>query len=107
VELTAAGRRFLPHAIDWLRDNPTQFACFGLDWPVPADAGIRVVPLDPAPCYLWSLVWREADQHPLLPVLEGAIRKGQNEGWLAFGPERDWLPDPDLDDLRRSDAEGG
>jgi hypothetical protein len=107
VELTAAGRRFLPHAIDWLRDNPTQFACFGLDWPVPADAGIRVVPLDPAPCYLWSLVWREADQHPLLPVLEGAIRKGLNEGWLAFDPERDWLPDPDLDDLRRSDAEGG
>ena len=97
----------LEHAIDWLQANPTQFACFGVDWPIPAGAGIRVVPLDPAPCYPWSLVWREADQHPLLPVLQDAIQQGQTQGRLAYDPEHDWLPDPDLAGLHLSHTERG
>jgi DNA-binding transcriptional LysR family regulator len=91
----------LESAIDSLRADPTRFACFGAGWPIPANAGIRLVPLDPAPCYLWSLVWREANQHPLLPrLLERAAQTNQRERWLAYDPEHDWLPNADLAELR-------
>jgi DNA-binding transcriptional LysR family regulator len=92
----------LEHAINQLRANPTQFATFGVDWPIPAGAGISLVPLDPAPCSLWSLVWREANPHPLLALLaERVTEVGRGEGWLDFDPEHDWLPEADLACLRR------
>ena len=93
----------LEDAIDQLRRDPTRFATFGADWPLPAGAGIRLVPLDPAPCYLWSLVWREANPHPLLPLLlERVHQLGRTDGWLAYDPDHDWLPDVDLAELPRS-----
>ena len=92
----------LEHAIDRLRGDPRRFALFGGDWPIPSDAGIRLLPLDPTPCYLWSLVWREGDRHPLLGrLLQRAVETGRMEGWLAYDPQRDWLPDDDLAGLRR------
>jgi hypothetical protein len=92
----------LEHAIDQLRCDPRRFALFGGDWPIPTDAGIRLLPLDPTPCYLWSLVWREGDRHPQLELLlQRAIETGRTEGWLAYDPQRDWLPDIDLAGLRR------
>jgi DNA-binding transcriptional LysR family regulator len=117
AELLGAGRRFadhfgipvdsggqnlgLEHAIDQLRRDPRRFALFGGDWPLPAEAGIRLLPLDPTPCYLWSLVWGEGNQHPQLGLLlERAVHAGRTEGWLAYDPQHDWLPDPDLAELR-------
>jgi hypothetical protein len=73
-----------------------------MDWPIPAQAGITLVKLDPAPCCLWSLVWRHGDQHPLLEVLlDLALQVGQTEGWLTYDPQHDWLPDADLAELHR------
>ncbi len=91
----------LEHAIDQLRCDPRRFILFGVDWPIPTDAGIQPIPLDPTPCYVWSLIWREGDRHPLLGRLrQRAIETGRSEGWLAYDVERDWLPDIDLADLR-------
>jgi DNA-binding transcriptional LysR family regulator len=92
----------LEHAIGELRRDPRRFSLFGTDWPIPAEAGIRLVPLDPTPCSLWSLVWREGNQHPLLGLLlELAVQTGRSEGWLAYDPPRDWLPETALTSLRR------
>jgi DNA-binding transcriptional LysR family regulator len=92
----------LEHTIDQLRRPPYRFILFGADWAIPDRAGIRLIPLDPTPCYLWSLVWREGDRHPLLGRLrQRAIETGRTEGWLAYHAERDWLPEHDLAGLRR------
>jgi DNA-binding transcriptional LysR family regulator len=103
VQVDQEGRNLgLEYAIDRLRQHPTLFAFFGADWPMPADAGIRVIPLDPAPCYLWSLAWREANPHPYMSqLLEHVEQLGRADGWLAYDPEHDWLPDVDLAQLRR------
>lgn len=88
--------------IGQLRSRPGRFTLFGIDWPIPAQAGIALIQLDPAPCCLWSLVWRQGDQHPLLDVLlDRALQTGQTEGWLAYDPQHDWLPDIDLAELHR------
>jgi DNA-binding transcriptional LysR family regulator len=103
IPLDTAGHNLgLEHAIDQLRRHPQRAMLFGVDWPLPTGAGIRLIPLDPTPCCLWSLVWHEGDRHPLLGRLrQRAIETGRTEGWLAYDPEHDWLPDPDLADLRR------
>jgi DNA-binding transcriptional LysR family regulator len=91
----------LEHAIDQLRRPPHRFILFGADWAIPDRAGIRLIPLDPTPCYLWSLVWRAEDRHPLLGRLrQRAIETGRTQGWLAYHAGRDWLPEPDLAELR-------
>ncbi len=103
IPLDTSGHNLgLEHAIDQLRHHPHRVILFGADWPIPDRAGIRLLPLNPTPCYLWSLVWREGDRHSLLGLLrQRAIETGRTEGWLAYDAERDWLPDPDLADLRR------
>jgi hypothetical protein len=78
----------LEHAVDQLRRDPRRFALFGRDWRVPAEATIRLISLEPTPCYLWSLVWREGDRHPLLGLLQQAVATGRTEGWLAYDPAR-------------------
>jgi DNA-binding transcriptional LysR family regulator len=88
--------------IGQLRSRPGRFTLLGMDWPIPAQEGIILVKLDPAPCCLWSLVWRQGDQHPLLDLLlERALQVGHAEGWLAYDPQHDWLPEADLVELRR------
>jgi DNA-binding transcriptional LysR family regulator len=88
--------------IGQLRSRPGRFTLLGIDWPIPAQAGITLIQLDPAPCCLWSLAWRQDDQHPLLEVLlDRTIQTGQTEGWLAYDPQHDWLPDVDLAELHR------
>jgi hypothetical protein len=89
--------------IGQLRSRPGHFTLLGIDWPIPAQANIALIPLDPAPCCLWSLVWRQDDQHPLLEVLRdrAIIQTGQAQGWLLYDPQHDWLPDADLAELHR------
>jgi DNA-binding transcriptional LysR family regulator len=103
IPLDTSGHNLgLEHAIDQLHRDRRRFALFGGDWPIPAQAGIALIPLDPAPCCLWSLVWREDDRHPVLGLLlQRAVDTGRTEGWLAYDPEHDWLPDIDLAGLRR------
>ena len=103
IPLDTSGHNLgLEGIIGQLRSRPGRFTLLGMDWPIPAGAGITLIPLDPAPCCLWSLVWRQDDQHPLLEVLlDRALQTGQTEGWLAYQPQHDWLPDVDLAELRR------
>jgi len=83
-----------------LRDDPTLITIFGRDWPVPADGSVVTVPLQPRPCYPWSLIWRNQDRRPQLEqLIDLAAETGRSEGWLAHDPDRDWLPDVDLADL--------
>jgi DNA-binding transcriptional LysR family regulator len=107
VPLDSSGHNLgLEHGIEQVRRDPTRFFPGGVDWPVPADAGIRLVPLRPSLCMLWSLVWRETNPHPLLALLvERVVETSRTEGWLDFDPEHGWLPDVDLADLRRSRPE--
>ncbi|HEY3140876.1 MAG TPA: LysR family transcriptional regulator [Acidimicrobiales bacterium] len=92
----------LDHVLERVRDDPARVTLLGASWPVPADAGIRMIPLDPTPRYPWSLVWRTADRHPTLSLLLELIADaGTSDGWLAFDPEHDWLPDVDLANLQR------
>jgi len=103
VPLDTSGHNLgLEHIIDQLRCDPHRVILLGADWSIPDRAGIRLIPLDPTPCYLWSLVWREGDRHPLLGRLrQRATETGRTEGWLGYDAEHDWLPDLDLADLRR------
>jgi DNA-binding transcriptional LysR family regulator len=101
VQVDQQGRNLgLEHAIDRLRRHPGLFAIFGADWPLPANAGIRVIPLDPAPCLLWSLAWPTANPHPHMSLLlERVDQLGRRDSWLAYDAEHDWLPDVDLAQL--------
>jgi DNA-binding transcriptional LysR family regulator len=99
---TAGHNLGLEHAIEQLRRDPHRFTLFGDDWPIPTGAGVRLLPLDPTPCFLWSLVWRERNQHPQLELLlDLAVQTGTTQGWLAYDPRRHWLPDVDHAELRR------
>src|SRR6266581_4322546 len=96
----------LEHAIDQLRRHPHRLILFGADWPLPPDAGVRRLPLHPKPCFLWSLVWPERHHHPQLELLlERAVHAGRSEGWLAYDPRQDWLPDTDLAELHGQPAD--
>jgi len=103
IPLDSSGHNLgLEHAIEQLYCDRRRFTLFGRDWPIPSDAGIRLIELDPTPCCLWSLVWRQEDRHPVLGLLlQRAVETGRTEGWLAYDPQRDWLPDIDLAGLRR------
>jgi DNA-binding transcriptional LysR family regulator len=58
-------------------------------WPLAGRAGVRVVPLRPAPQYPWYAVWRTAAQHPALPRLLRAVRAA---GAPPEPSEAAWLP---------------
>jgi DNA-binding transcriptional LysR family regulator len=65
--------------------------------------GLHPVTLDPAPRYPWSLVWRDGDQHPTLPVvLQRLDEMAAREGWLDLDVDHDWLPDTDVAAFARS-----
>lgn len=101
MELDTRGHNLGPdHVLGVVGSDPTACTLVGSDWPVPATSGVRKVQLEPRPCFPWSLVWRDRDPHPHLPRLLGfAAETGRNEGWLAYRPERDWVPEVDLPDL--------
>jgi DNA-binding transcriptional LysR family regulator len=103
----------LDEAVQHLRRHPTHFLLLGANWTIPGDVGIRRIPLDPTPCYPFSLIWRAADRHPTLTLLRRLLTEaGAADGWLRFDPQRHWLPDADLADLAdlgdaTADAAGG
>jgi DNA-binding transcriptional LysR family regulator len=102
IPLDTSGHNLgLEHTIDQLGRHPHRLTLLGADWSLPAGAGIRLLPLQPTPCYLWSLVWREDNQHPQLEqLLDRAVQAGRAEGWLAYTPGHDWLPATDLANLQ-------
>jgi DNA-binding transcriptional LysR family regulator len=93
----------LDHLIDRIRAVPQRFSLLPADLPLPADAGIRALPLTgPTPLYAWSLLWRRQDQHPLLAtLLDRFAETGRRSRWLSYQPGEDWLPPSDYAALRR------
>jgi hypothetical protein len=70
------------HALDQLKADPRRFILLGTGWLAP-DTGVRLIPLTPVPCFLWSLIWPWDNQHPLLAQLvELAAKAAQpRAGW--------------------------
>ncbi len=103
MELHTGGHNLGPdHVLDTLRFDPAVCTLVGSDWIVPTDTGVRKVPLQPRPCFPWSLVWREGEQHSHLPrLLHFAEQTGRDEGWLGYHPHSDWVPEVDIPDLTR------
>jgi DNA-binding transcriptional LysR family regulator len=90
----------LDHLVDAVRADPSRVALVGAEWPVPPDAGVRVVALRPVPHHLWWIVTRRDARHPSLDRLLTLVDEtAEGASWLAFDPERDWLPDVDRADL--------
>lgn len=87
--------------IEQLRDDPTHVRLLPAGTSIPSDR-VRVVPLiDPVPRFLWAVIWRHDDQNPSLARFLNALSEaGREAGWTAYDPRRDWLPDPDLADVR-------
>jgi hypothetical protein len=103
IPVDASGHNLgLEGIVGQLRSRPGRFTLLGIDWPIPVQTGITLIRLDPAPCCLWSLVWRQDDRYPLLDVpLDRTLQAGKTEGWLAYDHQHDWLPDVDLAELHR------
>jgi DNA-binding transcriptional LysR family regulator len=80
----------LDDVVEGIRREPARVALICAE--APELDGVRRIRLDPTPCYVWSLVWRRDDQHPLLALLYRLVSDG---GWLVHDAERDWLPEPD------------
>ena len=82
------------HLLAGLRAVPGRVTLFPADAPLPADAGVRAVPLvDPTPLYAWSLMWPRRSPHPMIPaLLRGFAERGRRRRWLEHDPGRDWLP---------------
>jgi hypothetical protein len=93
----------LDHLLDRLRAEPGTFTLLPAEIAVPADTGVRQIPVaGPVPLYAWSLIWRGQDDHPLLrTLLDRAVALGRQRRWLDHHPARDWLPPPDLQSLRQ------
>jgi DNA-binding transcriptional LysR family regulator len=85
------------HTIAELRRHPERVTPLGAWWTLPADV-IRI-PLRPVPYLPWSVVWNPGNPHPALARLLELLA-GQSV--IDFDPERDWLPEPDLDELIRA-----
>jgi hypothetical protein len=77
------------HLVHDLVGNPDRLSLYGADWPLPAGAPVRLVPIvDPIPLYPWSLLWLPANTHPMLPdLLAGAppvaVPEGRQHVWTG------------------------
>ena len=83
--------------LDRLRARPDLFSLLCTEVEVPDGSGLREIPVvDPAPLYAWHVIWRAAEQHPVLPELLSAFAAtARDGGWLDYDPARHWLPEAD------------
>lgn len=83
-----------------LRSNPACVCLLPIGQELPADAGVRLLPLSqPAPCFPWSVVWRRDDHNPALTsFLNHLAQLRRAEHWTRFDHSTGWLPQPDLAD---------
>jgi DNA-binding transcriptional LysR family regulator len=77
-----------------LRVSDDEFTLLPADLPLPADPGLRVVPLvEPTPLYAWSLVWPAGREHPgIAELLRACDGLAARRRWLERDPAREWLP---------------
>jgi DNA-binding transcriptional LysR family regulator len=81
-----------------LQRVPRRVTLIGRDWPLPPEAPVRRIPIEPAPCYLWHIVWHAADRHPVVTQLVDFVAEaGRQDGWLDA--DHAWVPEADRADL--------
>jgi DNA-binding transcriptional LysR family regulator len=75
--------------------DPAVVTLVAADWPIPADAGVRVVPVRPVPHCPWYALWRTTNTHPLLRPLIHHLRvtghvpdPARDDCWLPAGTRR-------------------
>jgi DNA-binding transcriptional LysR family regulator len=89
----------LEYALAELPAHGPALGLVGLDWRLPGGFDVRVIPIQPAPYYLWWLIWPTGSAHPLLSRLRRLL-SGKRDPRLWDGAKPDgWLPAPDLADL--------
>ncbi|WP_261557056.1 LysR family transcriptional regulator [Frankia tisae] len=92
----AAANLGLEPLLERPRADPRYVCLLPADLPLPADAGLRVVPLvDPTPLYAWSLLWRGELCATGRALLHAFAETAARRRWLEYTPGRDWLPDAD------------
>jgi DNA-binding transcriptional LysR family regulator len=64
----------LDEAVKRVAGDPALIAPVVATWPLAGRAGVRLIPLRPAPRYPWYAVWRTASAHPSLPPVLRALR---------------------------------
>jgi hypothetical protein len=112
VELTEAGRRFLPPARQFLAGGDRAVAAarhtsrpLRVVWGhlyAPMRTVGQVIAGTPELSTEVGLIWRSQDQHPMLGVLLQRFAEiGSRPRWLEYGPARDWLPRHDYAELSR------
>jgi DNA-binding transcriptional LysR family regulator len=90
----------IDHFITQLTEMPDRISLIGTGSRLPADPGLRLIPLYPTPCWAWSLISRRDEAHPHFIQLRDYCRQtGRAEGWLEHDPEHDWIPEADRTDL--------
>jgi DNA-binding transcriptional LysR family regulator len=93
----------LGHLLGQIGDDPRRFCLLPADLGLPADPGVRSIPvMSPTPLYAWSVIWPAHQEHATLAtLLRAAAHTGRLHRWLDFDPDRDWLPGHDLTQLRQ------
>ncbi|WP_235825849.1 LysR family transcriptional regulator [Candidatus Frankia alpina] len=97
----AAANLGLEPLLERPRADPRYVCLLPADLPLPADAGLRAVPLvDPTPLYAWSLLWRGEPCATGRALLRAFAETAARRRWLEHTPGRDWLPGADQEQLR-------
>jgi DNA-binding transcriptional LysR family regulator len=76
--------------LDQVEARPDVVSFVGADWPIPDDARVRRLPLDPVPLYPWYVIWRRRSAHPMVAELLAALRAADAVPKVV--DERYWLP---------------
>lgn len=72
---------------------------------LPTPSGIRPIPLDPTPCYLWSLVWREGTGTRSLGGCSSTPSRPDGRRVAGLRPPAPLLPNTDLAELPATSGE--
>jgi DNA-binding transcriptional LysR family regulator len=73
-----------------IQGDPTTITFVDRTWPIAPNDSIRIIPIRPAPCYPWYVVWPETAPHPAIPLLLRYLRR---HGQLPDAtPDTSWLP---------------
>ncbi|WP_055408086.1 LysR family transcriptional regulator [Frankia sp. ACN1ag] len=93
---TAAANLGLEPLLERPRTDPRYVCVLPAEMVLPADAGLRGVPLvDPTPLYAWSLLWRGEPCAAGRDLQRAFAETAARRRWLEYAPGRDWLPDAD------------
>jgi hypothetical protein len=104
IELETAGRNIgLGQAIADINADPARVALLPGQMMLAGEPGVAaLIPLDePAMLFGWSMIWRTDERNSdVTRLLRNLTQLSRQRGWTAFRPGLDWLPEPDLADMK-------